>query len=99
MGPTINRIRPKTDIVDGTIFPEPVYAAVPDATDIRGLGCSYRAGLVWKYVGTSRTGDSRAATNYTTPWIVYKYSDILLMKAEALNQIGLQTNTKTLRIL
>lgn len=94
VGPSINRVRPKIDIMDGTIFPEPAYASAAEATDIRGLGCSFRANLVWKYVGTGRTGDPRAATNYTTPWIMYKYSDILLMKAEAMNQIGLQTSSE-----
>lgn len=94
LGPTLNKLRPKLEIVDDLIFPPALYSIASDATDIRGSGCSYRAGVVWKYVGTSRTGAVRAATNYTTPWIVYKYSDILLMKAEALNQIGLQTNNE-----
>lgn len=94
LGPLVNRVQPKSDIVDGVIFPEPIYSVASDATDIRGSGCSYRAGVVWKYVGTSRTGDARSATNYTAPWIMYKYSDVLLMKAEALNQIGLQTHNE-----
>jgi len=51
--------------------------------------------VAWKYVGTSRTGAVRAATEYTAPWLVYKYSDVLLMKAEALNQIGLLTHDES----
>lgn len=94
LGPQVNRLKPKVDIVDGTIFPYPIYLSAPEATDIRGSGFSYRAGVVWKYVGTSRTGAARTSNNYTTPWIVYKYSDILLLKAEALNQIGLQTHNE-----
>jgi len=94
LGPTINKIKPKIDILDGGVFPIPVYTAYPDATDIRGNGFSFRAGVAWKYVGTSRTGAVRAATEYTAPWLVYKYSDVLLMKAEALNQIGLATNNE-----
>ncbi len=92
LGPQVNDLKPKIDILDEGIFPAPVYSAFPDATDIRGSGCSYRAGVVWKYVGMSRTGSPRAATEYTSPWIIYKYSDVLLMKAEALNQIGLKTS-------
>lgn len=95
LGPQINRLKPKTDIVDGLIFPEPIYTIAKEATDIRGSGCSYRGGVVWKYVGTSRTGATRTSNNYTTPWIVYKYSDVLLMKAEALNQIGNQTHDES----
>lgn len=89
LGPTVNQLKPKSDIIDGIIFPEVTYSTQSDATDIRGSGCSFRNGLIWKYVGTSRTGSARTATNYTTPWIVYKYSDILLMQAEAMNQIGI----------
>ncbi|MEI7501769.1 MAG: RagB/SusD family nutrient uptake outer membrane protein [Paludibacter sp.] len=92
LGPTANRLKPKLDIVDGTIFPGSLYLDYPDATDIRGSGCSYRIGLAWKYIGTSRTGLPRATTEYTSPWIVYKYSDVLLMNAEALNQMGQMTS-------
>jgi hypothetical protein len=89
MGPIVNRVRPKLDVVDEGVFPAPIYSMYSEASDIRGSGFSFRAGVVWKYVGTSRTGAPRAATEYTTPWLVYKYSDVLLMKAEALNQLGL----------
>jgi hypothetical protein len=92
LGPTANRLKPKLDVVDGQIFPEALYSEHSDASDIRGSGCSYRVGVVWKYVGTSRTGAARAVTEYTTPWIVYKYSDVLLMNAEALNQLGLMSS-------
>ncbi len=95
LGPDINTLKPKLDIIDGVIFPEPLYALASQATDIRGSGCSFRGSLVWKYVGTSRTGSARTATNYTSPWIVYKYSDVLLMKAEALTEIGLQTSNES----
>lgn len=95
LGPTVNKLRPKLDVLDGGIFPYPIYTVVSDASDIRGSGCSYRAGVVWKYVGTSRTGAVRTSSSYTTPWIMYKYSDVLLMKAEALNQIGNQTHDES----
>jgi len=46
--------------------------------------------VIWKYVGrfadgrTSRTGSDRNSCN----WIVYRYAEVLLMKAEALSQLG-----------
>jgi starch-binding outer membrane protein, SusD/RagB family len=89
LNPTSNRLKPKLDIVDGQIFPGALYSDFSEASDIRGSGCSYRVGVIWKYIGTSRTGLPRVSTEYTTPWIVYKYSDVLLMNAEALNQMGL----------
>ncbi len=89
-----NNLKPKVDILDGIIFPSNKYN-FSDAADIRAQGCSYRQGLIWKYIGLDRSGTVRAANNYTTPWITYKYSDILLMKAEALNQIGLNASTDT----
>ena len=92
LGPDINRLKPKLDVIDGQIFPGALYSGYSEASDIRGSGCSYRVGVVWKYVGTSRTGAVRDYTQYTTPWIVYKYSDILLMNAEALNQLGQMTS-------
>lgn len=94
-GPQVNALRPKLDVVDEGIFPLPVYMMYSDAVDIRGSGFSYRAGVIWKYAGTSRTGAARAATEYTAPWLVYKYSDVLLMKAEALNQMGLAASGET----
>ncbi len=57
--------------------------------DIRGDAGSVRTSdnAIWKYVGitynTSRTPDVSFAH-----WFVYRYADILLMKAEALNQLG-----------
>ena len=45
--------------------------------------------VIWKYVGrapdgkTTRTGSDQRSCN----WIVYRYADVLLMKAEALSQL------------
>jgi predicted dithiol-disulfide oxidoreductase (DUF899 family) len=45
---------------------------------------------IWKYVGlspdgrTTRPGSIQSSAN----WIVYRYADVLLMKAEALSQLG-----------
>jgi hypothetical protein len=46
--------------------------------------------IIWKYVGrspdgkTTRSGSDQRSCN----WIVYRFADVLLMKAEALSQLG-----------
>ncbi len=46
--------------------------------------------IIWKYIGRAPDGQSFRAGNdqYSANWIVYRYADILLMKAEALSQLG-----------
>lgn len=46
--------------------------------------------IIWKYVGQAPDGQSFRSGNdqYSANWIVYRYADILLMKAEALSQLG-----------
>lgn len=57
--------------------------------DLRGDGASVRTSdnAIWKYLGVTynqiRTPDASYAH-----WFVYRYADVLLMKAEALNQLG-----------
>jgi len=92
LGSSTMRLIPKLQNLDGNIFPYPQYEMVPEATDIRGSGFSYKLGYVWKYVGANRSDNIvRASAQYTAPWIIYKYSDVLLMQAEALNQLGLKS--------
>ncbi len=57
--------------------------------DIRGDGGSVRAATstVWKYVGANATGLRSFDQSYAH-WFFYRYADILLMKAEALNETG-----------
>jgi starch-binding outer membrane protein, SusD/RagB family len=57
--------------------------------DIRADGAAVRATdqTIWKYVGLSST-TARALEESYAHWFFYRYADILLMKAEALNQIG-----------
>ena len=45
--------------------------------------------IIWKYVGQAADGRTfRSGTRaYSCNWIVYRYADILLMKAEALSQL------------
>src|SRR5690606_2958516 len=62
---------------------------------VRGEGSSIKKYgdndyIIWKYVGmfpdgqTTRTGSVQNSAN----WIIYRLADILLMKAEALSQLG-----------
>lgn len=46
--------------------------------------------IIWKYVGQAPDGQSvRSGTEqFSCNWIVYRYADVLLMKAEALSQQG-----------
>jgi hypothetical protein len=61
----------------------------PDNRDIRGDGGSVRSTdqAIWKYVGLNNTG-ARAQEESYAHWMVYRFADILLMKAEAQNQLG-----------
>jgi hypothetical protein len=59
--------------------------------DIRGDGAAARStdNMIWKYSGLSNDNRTqRASTQYSAHWFVYRYADILLMKAEATNQLG-----------
>ncbi len=57
--------------------------------DIRADGAAVRATdqVIWKYMGLSNT-TARAQEESYAHWIMYRYADILLMKAEAQNQLG-----------
>jgi hypothetical protein len=48
---------------------------------------------IWKYVGQSPDGRTTRSGiyQYSANWIVYRYADVLLMKAEALSQLGRYT--------
>jgi len=57
--------------------------------DIRADGAAVRSTdqLIWKYMGLTNT-TSRAQVESYAHWIMYRYADVLLMKAEAQNQLG-----------
>ncbi len=59
-----------------------------DSADLRGDRGSYRSSLnfmLWKFYGKSRYATrSNSALETGFNWIVYRYADILLMKAEAM---------------
>ncbi len=59
--------------------------------DVRGDSATYygNSGVIYKYMALSSEEDiRRSAANYEANWIFYRYADILLMKAEALNELG-----------
>lgn len=58
--------------------------------DVRGDGAAVRTNdnSVWKYLGIDGSNTGRSLATSYAHWFVYRYADILLMKAEALNQIG-----------
>ncbi|SHL22990.1 Starch-binding associating with outer membrane [Chitinophaga jiangningensis] len=58
--------------------------------DSRGDGMALRAedATIWKYIGANDAGTAlRTADQSYAHWIFYRYADILLMKAEAINQL------------
>jgi starch-binding outer membrane protein, SusD/RagB family len=58
--------------------------------DIRSAGISYKGNYLWKQMGTARTGtvisNMRALDNMVGNIIIYRLSEVYLMKAEALVQ-------------
>ncbi|HYE54730.1 MAG TPA: RagB/SusD family nutrient uptake outer membrane protein, partial [Chitinophagaceae bacterium] len=57
--------------------------------DVRGDKTSFRSTdfSIWKYVGADNNGTAfRAQDQSFANWIFYRYADILLLKAEAINQ-------------
>jgi len=57
--------------------------------DIRGEGAAVRTSdnAIWKYLGVDYSQMRTYDASYAH-WFVYRYADILLMKAEAINQMG-----------
>ena len=59
--------------------------------DVRGDSATWfgNAGVIYKYMALSPEEDiRRSSANYEANWIFYRYADVLLMKAEALNELG-----------
>ena len=72
----------------------------PLNADIRGDGASllFGDGTIWKYAGASSNSTTALLQgSYYTHWFVYRYADILLMKAEA--EANLNNGTDALNII
>jgi hypothetical protein len=67
--------------------------ALTGQKDVRSDGASVRAedGMIWKYIGKNDK-DVIAANDSYTHWFIYRFADVLLMKAEALAQKGQGTD-------
>lgn len=72
-----------------TIVSDDIYNSEADATDHRGDGVSFKSSnsSIFKYLVKS-DGSARTTEESYAHWIVYRYADILLMKAEAEAQTG-----------
>lgn len=58
--------------------------------DVRGDKAAFRSTdfTIWKYVGGNEAGNLfRSADQSFANWIFYRYADVLLMKAEAINEM------------
>lgn len=75
-----------TDPNDGLYQADPQD---PTKKDLRGEGAAanFGDGRIWKYIGIDES-NIRAEAESFAHWIVYRYADILLMKAEALAMTG-----------
>jgi hypothetical protein len=89
-------VKPHEDIYPGDIiFPLYEHASeAPDVIDIRGSRISYKQDMFWKWVGTTASGTTTRQRTSFPHWIVYRYAEVLLMKAEALNQIAIRHNDR-----
>lgn len=79
---------PNTAYLTETLFPE-YDGDDDDVYDIRSSSFSYKSGYIWKWIGTSWSSSTTRTTGTFPHWIVYRYPDVLLMKAEALTQIAI----------
>lgn len=90
---TMFRVRPRFIAANFVVDPEEGLYQVDqlDETkkDVRGDGAAVRFGdaLIWKYIGIDNN-TLRAQEESFAHWIVYRFADILLMKAEALALTG-----------
>jgi hypothetical protein len=78
--------RANVDAMD-FFFPSDPYA-LSDSLDIRGDKGSYRSSrsyIIWKYTGLNKT-DAKTTADIYFNFILYRYAEILLFKAEALAQ-------------
>lgn len=65
-------------------------------SDIRAAMAQNQS-YVWKYIGLSRVSPiQRIQTDMVNHFILYRLTDVYLMKAEALNQLGIQNESQDL---
>jgi len=90
------RLWANTENLDFQIFPSnPLDRA---AYDIRSNSFSYRSGTrdIWKWVGMSQSRAVYRSMREFPNWMLYRITDIYMMRAEALNQIGIRNGDQEL---
>ncbi|HEX6431114.1 MAG TPA: RagB/SusD family nutrient uptake outer membrane protein [Niastella sp.] len=78
-----------THLVD-MVYGIDMVSAFPKV-DVRGDETSFRSTdfTIWKYMGADNRGDDfRPQDESFAHWIFYRYADVLLLKAEALNEMN-----------
>ena len=93
------RLMANTPVLNEFIFP--VYRGGDrNVFDIRGNNFSFSGGTaaVWKFTGKSRSASVTRIEREYANMIVYRLAEIMLMKAEALNQIAIHDNNDQVRM-
>ena len=83
--------RPESNYFTGSLFAREILIPEYSKESIRGFGTlNPLNNFIWKYVGNEPDPIRRrsSAEQADCNWIVYRLADLLLMKAEALSQIG-----------
>jgi len=89
MHPTQNRRWSAAPHLTDIVYGIDAINAIP-FVDVRGENAAYRSTdfTIWKYVGASSNGTTlRTLDQSNANWMFYRYADILLMKAEGINQL------------
>lgn len=83
--PSSGNLVANTEVLSNDLF---IRSALDNGWfDIRTEGVTTRQGLVWKWIGLSRSNYTyRTVGESFSNWIFYRLADVYLMKAEALNQ-------------
>lgn len=87
--PSRKRWGAATNLVD-MVYGIDMVNTVPKV-DVRGDGTAFRSTdfSIWKYMGADNQGNAfRDQDQSFAHWIFYRYADVLLLKAEALNEMN-----------
>ncbi|KDN54834.1 RagB/SusD family nutrient uptake outer membrane protein [Flavobacterium seoulense] len=91
LGPFYNIFRQRPEFLAGDLVLEDVFGIDldnPTNRDVRGERASVVPGanLIYKYIGFD-FNEFKALQDADTHWFIYRFADVLLMKAEALNEL------------
>jgi len=83
--------RPESNYIIGSLYAHEILNPYFSHESIRGFGSlNPNNDFIWKYVGSEPDPLQRrsSANQSDANWIIYRLADLLLMKAEALSQLG-----------